>query len=161
MMYFMIRYQLLLFLICQVIPTAHAVARDAKNDNILSVKGHFFFMDDKPFDMWGIRVASASQSEALTDHLIAQLDDYLSYGVNTIDVFIQGSSGGFSDPFLKNGKKIEKDHLRRLKRIIEACDDRGMVVIVGIFYQRSMANLDGVRNISDAEGVKNAVKTVA
>src|SRR5690554_522805 len=143
-MNFITRCQLLLLLVCQAILNAQAGVPGHKEENVISLKGHFFYMNDKPFDMWGIRVASASQSEALTDHLIAQLDDYLSYGVNTIDVFIQGSSGGFSDPFLKNGKKIEKDHLRRLKRIIEACDDRGMVVIVGIFYQRSMANLDGV-----------------
>ncbi len=118
-------------------------------------------MNDKPFDMWGIRVASASQSEVLTDHLIAQLDDYRHYGINTIDVFIQGSSGGFSDPFLKNGKKLKRDHLKRLKRIVEACNERGMVIIVGIFYQRAMADHEGVRNISNAGGVKNAVQTVA
>jgi hypothetical protein len=109
----------------------------------------------------GISVASASQSDSLTDHLIAQLDDYRRYGVNTIDVFFQGSSGGFSDPFLKKRKAIEKAHLRRMKKILDACDARGMVVIVGIFYQRAMANIDGVREINDAEGVRNAVKAVA
>lgn len=162
-MYFIIRYQLILFLICQLTLITQAGVPDHKErmGNILSVKGQFFFMNDKPFDMWGIRVASASQSEELTHHLIAQLDDYKRYNVNTIDVFIQGSSGGFSDPFLKNGKKIKKDHLKRLKRIIEACNERGMVVIVGIFYQRSMADHEGVRNISSGEGVRNAVQTVA
>lgn len=132
-----------------------------QNGNRLSVEGHLFVMNDEPFDMWGIRVASASQSDSLTAHLIAQLDDYRRYGVNTIDVFFQGSSGGFSDPFLKNGKAIDKAHLRRMKTIIDACDERGMVVVVGIFYQRAMADLDGVRQINDAEGVRNAVKSVA
>lgn len=135
--------------------------RTPPDNNTLSVNGNLFSMNGKPFDMWGIRVASASQSDSLTDHLIAQLDDYLRYGVNTIDVFFQGSSGGFSDPFLKNGKSIDKAHLRRMKKIINACDTRGMVVIVGIFYQRAMADLDGTRNINNAEGVNNAVKSVA
>lgn len=118
-------------------------------------------MNDQHFDMWGIRVASASQSDELTDHLIAQLDDYRRYGINTIDVFFQGSSGGFGDPFLKNGKQIQKDHLERMKRIIEACESRGMVVVVGIFYQRTMADHDDVRKIEDAQGVENAVRSVA
>jgi hypothetical protein len=130
-------------------------------DGILTIKGDVFLMDGKPFDMWGIRVASASQSDALTDHLIAQLDDYYKFGINTVDVFFQGSSGGFSDPFRENGKKIQADHLERMKRIITACQQRHMVVVVGIFYQRSMADHDGVRMIRDAEGVENAVRAVA
>ena len=129
--------------------------------HVLSVKGPLFYLNDRPFDMWGIRVASASQSEALTSHLIAQLDDYKRYGVNTIDVFLQGSSGGFSDPFIDNGKQIKADHLNRLKRIINACNEREMVVVAGIFYQRTMANMDSVRQISNGEGVRNAAETVA
>jgi hypothetical protein len=142
-------------------PDAAAQGNSRKKKNVLTVKGDLFFMDGKPFDMWGVRVASASQSDSLTDHLIAQLDDYSRYGVNTIDVFFQGSSGGFSDPFLKSGKQIQKDHLTRMKRIIEACESRRMVVVVGIFYQRAMADHDAVRNIENAQGVENAVKSVA
>jgi hypothetical protein len=130
-------------------------------ENVISARGNLFFMNNEPFDMWGMRVASASQTEELTEHLIAQLDEYHKYGINTIDVFLQGSSGGFSDPFLENGNKIQPAHLDRMKRIITACRKRGMVVIVGIFYQRSMANHDGVRKIADAKGVENAVRTVA
>ena len=139
---------------------AHAQKTGGK-DTGLSLRGQTFLMNGRPFDMWGIRVASASQSDSLTDHLIAQLENYGQYGINTIDVFFQGSSGGFSDPFLKNGKQIQKDHLRRMKKIISACHARNMVVVVGIFYQRSMAGLGGVRNISDADGVTNSVTSVA
>lgn len=131
-----------------------------KGSGVLTVQGGEFLFDNKPFDMWGIRVASASQTDELTDHLIAQLDDYLAHGVNTVDVFLQGSSGGYSDAFLDEGKKIDRHHLRRIKRIIEACRSRNMVVIVGIFYQRTMAN-STIRNISTADGVRNAVRTVA
>lgn len=151
-----LRFLILLYLAAGV----HAVSAQ-KNGNKLSVQKNLFLMDGENFDMWGIRVASASQSDSLANHLIAQLDDYKRYGINTIDVFFQGSSGGFSDPFLKNGKRIERAHLRRMEKILDACDARGMVVIVGIFYQRAMADLDGVRNINDAEGVRNAVVSVA
>lgn len=67
--------------------------------SVLSVDGDRFRLNGKLYDMWGIRVASASQSREFTDKLIENLDDYKSYGVNTVTVFVQGSSGGFSDPF--------------------------------------------------------------
>lgn len=143
------------------LPVPFAQIFNREKTNVLSVKGELFFLNNRPFDMWGIRVASASQSEELTNHLIAQLDDYKRYGINTIDVFWQGSSGGFSDPFLANGKKIKPDDLSRMKKIISACNEREMVVVVGIFYQRAMANMDEVRHIADADGVRNAVETVA
>lgn len=92
--------------------------------NVLTVEGDRFRLKGKPYDMWGIRVASASQSQDLTDSLIANLDDYSSYGVNTVTVFVQGSSGGFSDPFSPDDKSIDAGHLTRIRQIIEACDKR-------------------------------------
>lgn len=150
-------YLLLASLICT---SAHAQNVSPKKGGVLSIRGHDFLLENRPFDMWGIRVASASQSDQLTDHLIAQLDDYSRFGINTVDIFLQGSSGGFGDPFVSNGRKIRKDHLRRIEKIITACNSRGMVVVVGIFYQRTMAN-DSIRQIVDADGVRNAVVTTA
>ena len=102
----------------------------------LSVRGRQLLQDDRPFDMWGIRTASASQSTELTDHLIAQLDEYLAHGVNSISVYYMGSSGGYSDPFSADGKSINAEHQQRMEQIVSACNQRGMVVIVGVFYQR-------------------------
>jgi hypothetical protein len=64
----------------------------------LGIRGRTFILDGKPFDMWGIRTASASQSHQLKEHLIAQLEEYLAHGVNTVDVFYMGSSGAYSLP---------------------------------------------------------------
>jgi fructose-1-phosphate kinase PfkB-like protein len=64
--------------------------------------------------------------------------NYKAVGINTISVFLQGSSGGFSDPFLENGKSIDPAHWQRMVQIIEACQQRDMVVVVGIFYQRAV-----------------------
>jgi len=127
----------------------------------LTIQEDRFYMDNQPFEMWGIRVASASQTDSLTNQLISALDSYKAYGVNTINVYLQGSSGKFSDPFSKNGKKIDKGHLKRLQRIIDACADRNMVVIAGIFYQRVMNNMDDSRNLQDEAAVRNATRTVA
>ena len=103
----------------------------------LAVDGERLLVDGRPAKLWGVRTASASQTDSATAHLIAQLDDYLRHGINAVTVFYQGSSGGYSNPFSADGSAIAPDHQARLDRIIRACDARGVVVIVGIFYQRS------------------------
>ncbi|WP_114748640.1 cellulase family glycosylhydrolase [Pleomorphovibrio marinus] len=127
----------------------------------LAIEGERFKLNQQPFDMWGIRVASASQSDELTEHLIDQLDDYKAHGVNTVTLFLQGSSGAYSEPFRKNGKKVDDSHWTRVEEIVAACEERNMVAIIGIFYQRVMANMSGDLQIKNAKGVENAVKTVA
>lgn len=126
---------------------------------VLSIKGDQFFMDNEPFEMWGIRVASASQTDSLSDQLIGVLDEYKKYGVNTVDVYLQGSSGGYSNPFIRHGKKIQKAHIQRLQKIIEACAERKMVVIAGIFYQRAMGDVNKENSLPDQEAIFNATRT--
>jgi len=120
----------------------------------LTTQGNQFFLDGQPFRLWGIRTASATKDDAQTDHLLAQLDDYLAQGVNAVTVFYMGSSGGSYDPFSPDGFRIDPSHQGRMERIIRACDARGMVVIVGVFYQHAPF---GFR---DAEAVRDAVRTV-
>ncbi len=103
----------------------------------LTTQGDRFLLDGRPFKMWGVRTASASQSAAATQHLIAQLDEYRRHGLNAVTVFYQGSSGGFSNPFSGDGTTIDPAHHARMVEIIEACDRRNMIVVVGLFYQRS------------------------
>jgi hypothetical protein len=103
----------------------------------LTTAGDGFLLDGRPFKLWGVRTASASQSAAATEHLIAQLDEYRRYGLNAVTVFYQGSSGGYSNPFSGDGTTIDPAHQARMVEIIAACDRRNMVVIVGLFYQRS------------------------
>lgn len=103
----------------------------------LAVRGDQFLLDGQSLKLWGVRTASASQTEESTRHLIAQLDDYARHGINAVAVFYQGSSGGYSNPFSADGGEIDPGHRARMAEIIAACDRHGMVVIVGIFYQRS------------------------
>lgn len=125
----------------------------------LKIEGQFFTLDGIPFDMWGVRVASASQSDEYTQELIKNLDEYNTVGINCISVFLQGSSGAYSDPFRDNGKKIENKHLRRLRQIIKASAEKDMVVIVGIFYQRTVRDPE-IGNLKSEEAIRNAVQTV-
>lgn len=120
----------------------------------LTVRGDRFLLDGAPFDMWGIRVASASQTERLTTDLIANLDRYDAHGINALGVFYMGSRGANSDPFSADGSRVDADHQARMERIVGAAAERGMVVIVGIFYQHAPFGL------RDAEAVRQAVRTV-
>lgn len=126
----------------------------------LTIEGHSFFLDERPFDMWGVRVASASQNSTYTNSLISNLDEYKAAGINTVSVFLQGSSGGFSEPFYDGGRQIEKDDWNRLTKIIDACAKRYMVVIVGIFYQRTVKD-PAISKLQTETEIRNAVTTVA
>lgn len=122
-----LRFLVLLLTLTRLAGHAAEITRD----------GGRLLLDGKPIKLWGVRTASASQSDDSTDQLLAQLDEYQRHGLNSVAVFYQGSSGGYSNPFSPDGADLNPAHHRRMINIIEACDRRGMVVIVGIFYQRS------------------------
>ena len=120
----------------------------------LTVTGNAFQLDGAPFDMWGIRTASATYTQAQTDHLIAQLDTYRAHGVNTVAVYYMGSRNANYDPFSTDGTSVDAGHQARMEQIIRAADARGMVVVAGIFYQAAPLRL------RDAQAVRDAVATV-
>lgn len=127
--------------------------------------GDRFLLDGRPFKPWGVRVASASQLEKETGRdlsklLIENLPEYKHHGINAVTVFYQGSSGTYDDPFSPDGTKIEPAHQARMESIIRACADLDMVVVVGIFYQRTMA--DGHKlKLTGPAASREAVRTVA
>ena len=120
----------------------------------VTTDGDRICLDGSPVDVWGIRTSSATATDDQCEHLIGQLDDYVEHGVNAVTVFYQGCMGANYDPFSADGTEIDPDHQRRLERIVEACAERGMLVIVGIFYQHAPLGLESV------EGVHAAVRTV-
>jgi hypothetical protein len=123
---------------------------------VLRIDGETFTLDNQPFDMWGIRVGSATMSDEYANHLIDQLDEYYAHGINSLAVFYMGTSVGYANPFTKDdGSELNPEHHRRMVRIIEEAARRNMVVVVGIFYQRVEPSL------RDAEAVREAVRTVA
>ncbi|WP_164983822.1 hypothetical protein [Cellulomonas endophytica] len=122
-------------------------------DDVLAVRGEGFTLDGRPFDMWGVRTASATVSDAQTEHLVAQLDDYRAHGVNTVAVYWMGSRSANHNPFSSDGRRLDPDHVRRMVRIVEEAADRDMVVLVGIFYQAAPFTF------RDADAVRAAVRT--
>ncbi len=135
----------------------------------LTIQGDRFLMNGQPFDMWGLRAASGTMHQKQTDHLIAQLDDYLAYGIQAVTVFYMGCSGGWYDPFSSDGKTLDTGHQERMRQIAQACDVRGMVLIVGIFYQRAPFGLKDKNAVVEAvrvatrsvEGFENVIINIA
>lgn len=122
--------------------------------------GNRFSIDGRIADLRGIRVASASQTEENTTHLLAQLDDYRAHDLNAITVFYQGSSGGCSDPFSPDGFNIDPAHQSRLVRILRACEARGIVVVVGLFYQmKPVGDVKPVASLRSWDACLQAVRT--
>ncbi len=141
---------LILLLLGIIFPAA------AETGHVLTINGNRFKLDDQYIKIWGIRTASASTTQILTEHLIGQLDHYKAHGVNMVTVYFMGSKGGTADPFNSTGTSIDIAHKSRMEQIIESCDARGMIVVAGIFYQNVTH-----KNLSGWKASCEAVKTVA
>ena len=91
------------------------------------------WLDGKPFLAKGLRLSNALVSEAAVDELIANLDPFTSYGVNSFSVFFQGSRFGDVKGYREDAS-LDPVYAARMSRIIEAADERAMVVLVGCLY---------------------------
>jgi hypothetical protein len=130
----------------------NAPASTSDPTHTLTISGDAFELDGRPFDMWGARVASATQSDAQTDHLVAQLPEYAAHGVNSVAVFYQGSRVAYSNPWNSDGTYLDGAHRYRMEQIIRRADQLGMVVIVGLFYQHAPY-------FQTAQAYRNATRT--
>lgn len=59
-----------------------------------SAQGNQIVLNERPVKILGLRCSNALISKGKTDELIANLDAFKSYGVNTISVFLMGSRFG-------------------------------------------------------------------
>jgi hypothetical protein len=99
----------------------------------VSVKGSQIVLNERPVKLLGLRCSNALISDAKTDELIANLDGFKTYGVNTISVFLMGSRFGDIKGYGLDAA-LNPVYTARLARIIEAADRRGMIVLVGCLY---------------------------
>jgi CubicO group peptidase (beta-lactamase class C family) len=74
-----------------------------------------------------------------TEAMVARVEEYVAHGVRAFTVGLQGGSCGYegaansafgADGSLKDGS------MARVRRVIDACDRAGAVVILSCFYQR-------------------------
>jgi hypothetical protein len=109
---------------------------------VLKVKGNQIVLNERPVKILGLRCSNALVSEGKTDELIANLDGFKSYGVNTISVFLMGSRFGDIKGYRLDAS-LDPTYTTRMRRIIEAADRRGMIVLVGcLYWGTSTANSD-------------------
>jgi hypothetical protein len=127
----------------------------SRTQTTVSVQGSQILVNGTPSTLFGFRVASAAMRDDWTDELIAQLDTWRDHGVNSFILWLQGSSGGYTHVFTRDGTAVDGNAsevtsivgfdddadrsangsttgtavIERTRRIIEAADTRGMVVI--------------------------------
>lgn len=96
--------------------------------------------------------------DANTDRFIRQIPDYMAHGVRAFTLCLQGGHCGYEHPmnsaFNPDGS-LRESYLKRVRRVIEACDEHGAVVILGCYYQRQ----DQI--LRDAAAVRAGVVHVA
>lgn len=115
--------------------------------------------DVKRFDRFG-KVFSAEKN---TDDLIHALPKWYEVGLRAFTVGFQGGGTCYTidsntidnNAFSTDGMLLDSEYLNRMKRIIMAADEIGMVVIVSLFYGFQ------VRHFADDRAVMQAVKTAS
>ena len=99
--------------------------------------------------------------EATTDRFIARIPDYAGSGVNAFTLGLQGGMPGYegalNSAFDPDGS-LRPTYLGRVDRVIRACDQHGVAVILGLFYQRQSGILQDEAAVR--RGVANATRWV-
>lgn len=100
--------------------------------------------------------------EKNTDELVENLKAWYNKGIRCITIGMQGGGSCFTvdgsqlnnNPYSPDGLTVDKNYLARLDKVLKACDELGMAVIVSYLYSGNVANLCG------AQAVINVVKTM-
>jgi hypothetical protein len=99
--------------------------------------------------------------EKNTDEFISKLADYAAHGVNAVTLNLQGGMPGYegavNSAFNADGS-LRAEYLRRVERVIRGCDQHGMAVILGLYYQRQSRILRDEAAVR--AGVVNAVRWI-
>lgn len=106
-----------------------------------SIREQRAYLGGQPIEIWGLRCGNALYSQGVAERHVRSLDNMVAHGINCIGVYLQGSNGGHPDPEAgRNGYEadgtLKPDFARRLEWLVREADDRGMVVMVGLFSPR-------------------------
>lgn len=100
-------------------------------------------------------------AEANTKKFLTRIPDYMAHGVRAFTLNLQGGMPGYegalNSAFNADGT-LRESYLKCVRRVIEACDREGAVVLLGCYYQRQ----DQVLKDEDAvrAGVINTVEWI-
>lgn len=113
------------------------------------------YLGGQEIKIWGIRGANALMSPAVTERFVRNLDNMAAHGINGFATYIMGSNTGW--PFewgARNGfepdGRLKPAFAQRLEWLIREADKRGMVIGVGVFTPRNVANMQGDEALKQA-----------
>ena len=127
---------------------------------VFSIKDTELYLNGQEFKIIGLRCSNALVSDTTTQELIDSLDTFKSYGVNAVSVFFMGSRFGDIKGY-RPDSSLDPVYAKRMARIIEAADGRGMVVLVGCLYwgtSRAKEDLGHWTQAEASQAVANTVK---
>ena len=109
------------------------------------------------------RFGKQFDADQSTDDCIASLQEWYDTGLRALTVGFQGGGPCFTidsntidnNPFSPDGRTMDTEYLRRMKKIIDAADELGMVIIVSFFYGPQS------RFLKDDNAVLEATKTAS
>jgi hypothetical protein len=116
-------------------------------------------LNETSIKILGLRCSNALLSDEKTDELIANLDIYKSYGVNTVSVFFMGSRFGDIKGYRPDAT-LEPEIAERMGKIIEAADRRGMIVLVGCLYWSTSRAKEDLKHWGQEEANRAVANTV-
>lgn len=100
-------------------------------------------------------------AEANSNEFIARISDYVAHGVRAFTLNLQGGMPGYegavNSAFNTDGS-LRDSCLARVRRVVEACDQHGALVILGCYYQRQDQVLKDENAVR--AGVVNVVKWI-
>lgn len=94
-----------------------------------------------------------------TDAFISMIPEYVSSGVNAFTVSLQGGTPGYegavNTAFNADGS-LRQDYLKRVERVIRACDKNHAMVNISCFYQRQHSHFSA---LTTKESIRNALRS--
>ena len=100
---------------------------------VFSIRGEHTYLNDQEILLKGVRLSNALISDAAVEEVIANLDTFAGYGLNSFSVYFQGSRFGDVRGYREDGT-LDPVYANRMARLIEAADRKGFVVLVGCLY---------------------------
>ncbi|MGB2861920.1 MAG: family 16 glycoside hydrolase [Sedimentisphaerales bacterium] len=98
-------------------------------------------------------------AEENTSEFTAKIPEYVAHGIRAFTISLQGGFPGYegaANSAFRSDGSLRRDYMKRVRRVIEACDRNGAAVILGCYYQRQdqvLTDEEAVRT-----GVTNAVR---
>ena len=128
--------------------------------NRLAVKADQILFNGQPIKIIGLRCSNALISDQTARQLIDNLDTFKSFGVNTVSVFFMGSRFGDVKGYRPDAS-LDPAYAARMGQIIEAADQRGMIVLVGCLYWSTSRAKEDLKHWKQADADLAVANTVA